>query len=138
MVDAYRLYQGMTMVPPWTGLADVLRLIVTKHDALLAIKLGLVVLVATVSLRQPRAEARIQLRIEDRAFALAVILQMLMYTGRPLLGAARYILMVYPAFLAWGACAEHWSGRKFGFYVTALGFLNLAWMWAFLNWSLVL
>ena len=138
VVDAYRLYQGMTMVPPWTGLADVLRLIVTKHDALLAIKLGLVVLVATVSLRQSRAEAGTQLRIEDRAFALAVILQMLMYTGRPLLGAARYILMVYPAFLAWGACAEHWSGRKFGFYVTALGFLNLAWMWAFLNWSLVL
>jgi Mannosyltransferase (PIG-V) len=138
VVDAYRLYQGMTMVPPWTGLADALRLIVTKHDALLAIKLGLVVLVAAVSLRQPRAEARTQLRIEDRAFALAVILQMLMYTGRPLLGAARYILMVYPAFLAWGACAEHWSGRKFGFYVTALGFLNLAWMWAFLNWSLVL
>ena len=138
VVDAYRLYQGMTMVPPWTGLADALRLIVTKHDALLAIKLGLVVLVAAVSLRQPRADERTQLRIEDRAFALAVILQMLMYTGRPLLGAARYILMVYPAFLAWGACAEHWSGRKFGFYVTALGFLNLAWMWAFLNWSLVL
>ena len=138
VVDAYRLYQGMTMVPPWTGLADALRLIVTKHDALLAIKLGLVVLVATVSLRPPRAEARTQLRIEDRAFALALILQMLMYTGRPLLGAARYMLMVYPAFLFWGACAEHWSGKKFGFYVAALGFLNLAWMWAFLSWSLVL
>ena len=138
VVDAYRLYQGMTMVPPWTGLADALQLIVTKHDALLAIKLGLVVLVAAVSLRPPRAEARTQLRIEDRAFALAVILQMLMYTGRPLLGAARYMLMVYPAFLVWGACAEHWSGKKFGFYVTALGFLNLAWMWAFLSWSLVL
>src|ERR1700674_5802895 len=74
VVDAYRLYQGMTMVPPWTGLADVLRLIVTKYDALLAIRLGLVVLVAIFSLRrQPRAEARTHLRIEDRAFALAVI-----------------------------------------------------------------
>lgn len=138
VVDAYRLYQGMTMVPPWTGLADTLRSIVTKHDALLAIKLGLLALVAAVSLRPPQAEARTQLRIEDRAFALAVILQMLMYTGRPLLGAARYMLMVYPAFLAWGACAEHWGGKKFGFYATALGFLNLAWMWAFLSWSLVL
>jgi hypothetical protein len=138
VVDAYRLYQGMTMVPPWTGLADALRLIVTTDDALLAIKLGLVALVATVSLRQPRAEARTKLRIEDRVFALAVILQMLMYTGRPLLGAARYLLMVYPAFLVWGACAERWSGKKFGFYVTALSFLNLAWMWAFLSWSLVL
>jgi hypothetical protein len=138
VVDAYRLYQGMTMVPPWTGLAETLRSIVTKHDALLAIKLGLLALVAAVSLRPPQAEARTQLRIEDRAFALAVILQMLMYTGRPLLGAARYMLMVYPAFLAWGACAEQWGGKKFGFYATALGFLNLAWMWAFLSWSLVL
>jgi hypothetical protein len=139
VVDAYRLYQGMTMVPPWTGLEEALRLIATKHDALLAIRLGLVVLVAVFSVRrQPRAEGRIQLRIEDRAFALAVMLQMLMYTGRPLLGAARYLLMVYPAFLAWGACAEHWNGKKFGFYATALGILNLAWLWAFLNWSLVL
>jgi len=131
VVEAYRLYQGMTMVPPWRGLAEALRLIVTEHDALLAIKLGLVILVAVTSLRR-------QVRIEDKAFALAVILQMLMYTGRPLLGAVRYVLMVYPAFLVWGAYAERWNGKQLGFYVTALGFLNLTWMWAFLSWSLVL
>jgi hypothetical protein len=139
VVEAYRLYQRMTMVPPWRGLAEAVRLIVTEHDALLAIKLGLVILVAVISLRrQGRTDARIQIRIEDKAFALAVILQMLMYTGRPLLGAARYTLMVYPAFLALGAYAERWNGKQFGFYAGALGFLNLAWMWAFLNWSLVL
>jgi hypothetical protein len=135
VVEAYRLYQGMTMVPPWTGLWESLRLIVTEHDTLLAIKLAVMIVVAVISLRR---ESRIQLRLEDRAFALAVILQMLMYTGRPLLGAARYLLMVYPAFLVWGAYAERWSGKQFGFCVTALGLLNLTWMWAFLNWSLVL
>jgi hypothetical protein len=135
VVEAYRLYQGMTMVPPWRGLEEALRLIVTEHDALLAIKLGLVILVAVVSLWP---QVRIQIRIEDKAFVLAVILQMLMYTGRPLLGAARYTLMVYPAFLVLGASAERWNGKQLGVYAGALGFLNLAWMWAFLSWSLVL
>jgi hypothetical protein len=143
VVETYRLYQGMTMVPPWTGLWEALRLIVTGHDVLLAMKLGLLIAVAVTILRpdfrtQSRIPLRIHLRIEDQAFALAVILQMLMYTGRPLLGAMRYVLMIYPAFLVWGAYAERWSRKQLGFYLAALGILNLAWMWAFLNWSLVL
>jgi hypothetical protein len=139
VVAAYRLYQGMTMVPPWSGLANALRSIVAGHDALLAIKLGLLIVVAVISLRgDAGVQARIHVRIEDKAFALAVILQMLMYTGRPLLGAVRYVLMIYPAFLVWGAYAERWNGKQLGFYVTTLGLLNLAWMWAFLSWSLVL
>jgi hypothetical protein len=139
VVDAYRLYQGMTMVPPWTGLAQVLRLIVTDHDALLAVKLVMVIAMAAISLRrQVRIRVRIEVRIEDKAFALAVILQMLMYTGRPLLGAFRYVLILYPAFLVLAACAERWNGKQLGFYITALGFLNLLWMWGFLNWSLAL
>jgi hypothetical protein len=139
VVETYRVYQGMTMVPPWRGLAEALRLIVSDHDVLMAIKLCLVIAVAVVSLRgQGRMQIQTQVRIEDKAFALAVILQMLMYTGRPLLGAARYLLMVYPAFLVWGAYTERWNGKRLGFYLLALGLLNLAWMWAFLNWSLVL
>jgi len=139
VVEAYRLYQGMTMAPPWRGLWEALRLIVTGHDVLLTIKLGLLIVIAVTILRRDvRTQNRIPLRIEDKAFALAVILQMLMYTGRPLLGAARYVLMIYPAFLVWGAYAERWSGKQFGFCLTALGFLNLTWMWAFLNWSLVM
>jgi hypothetical protein len=139
VVEAYRLYQGMTMVAPWTGLWEALRLIVTEHDTLLAIKLSAVIVVAVICLRrQSRIKVRINVRLEDKAFALAVILQMLMYTGRPLLGAARYLLMVYPVFLVWGAYAERWSGKWLGFCVTTLGLLNLTWMWAFLSWSLVL
>jgi len=135
VVEAYRLHQGMTMVPPWKGLAEAVRLIVTDHDGLLAIKLGLVIMVAIICLR---SDVRTRLRIEDRVFALAVILQMLMYTGRPLLGAMRYALLLYPAFLAMGSYAERWNGKQLAFYLSALGFLNLVWMWAFLSWSLVL
>jgi hypothetical protein len=135
VVEAYRLYQGMTMVPPWRGLWEALRLIVTERDALLAIKLAVVITVAVIVLRR---HSQFQIRIEDKTFALALILQMLMYTGRPLLGAARYLLMVYPAFLVWGAYAERWTRKQLGFWLTALGLLNLTWMWTFLNWSLVL
>lgn len=139
VVEAYRAYQGMTMVPPWTGFVEVLRLIVSEHDTLLAIKLGLVIMVAVISLRaRVGSEPRTSVGVEDKAFALAAVAQMLMYTGRPLLGAARYVLMVYPAFLVLGAYAERWKGKQLALFVTALGFLNLVWMWAFLSWSLVL
>jgi hypothetical protein len=131
VVEAYRLHQGMTLVAPWTGAWEALRVTVTQGDALLAVKLGLVVLFAALSLRR-------DVRIEDKLFALAVILQMLMYTGRPLLGALRYLLLVYPAFMVLAGYAGRRSWKQFSFYLVALEVLNLACMWAFLNWSLVL
>jgi hypothetical protein len=127
VVEAYRLYQGTPLAPPWESLTLALRMI-AGGEALLAIKLGLVALAAVLSLRR-------EVRLEDKLFAVAIILQMLMYTGRPLIGAARHALMIYPAFLAWGAYLERrWNGTQFSFYVAALGLLNLAWMVAFLNW----
>jgi hypothetical protein len=122
----------MTLAPPWASVGEALRLIVAEHDGLLAIKLGLVVLVAVLS-------SRPEVRLEDKLFALAVILQMLMYTGHPLLGATRYLLLVYPAFVVLGRYAERrWNSKQFAFYLAAFGFLNVLWMSAFLNWSLVL
>ena len=131
VVEAYRVYQGMTMVPPWKGIAEVLHLIASDHDTLLAMKFGMVLLFAAASLHR-------RVRTEDKAFIIAVILQMLMYTGRPLLGGARYLLLVYPVFLLLGTWAERWNAKYVRFLVIALGSLNLAWMWAFLDWSLVL
>jgi Gpi18-like mannosyltransferase len=89
VVEAYRIYQGSTLAPPWASVWETLRL----------------------------------------------ILQMLMYTGRPLLGAARYLLPVYPAFVVLGGWAAMRSGKQFAIYLTAFGFVNLLWMWAFLNWD---
>jgi hypothetical protein len=133
VIQAYRLHQGMALVPPWTGLWEALRL-VSGGDALLGIKLGAVILFAVLILRR---DVRIGVRIEDKLFGLAVLLQMLMYTGRPLLGAMRYLLLVYPAFVVLGGYAER-NSKRFGFYLVVLEILNLSWMWAFLNWSLVL
>ena len=131
VVEAYRVYQGATLAPPWASLAEAARLIVGHGDALLAIKFVLVALAVAFSLRR-------EVRLEDKLFALAMTVQMLMYTGRPLLGGPRYVLPMYPAFLALGGyVARRWSGKQFVFYLGCLGSLNLAWMWAFLNWSLV-
>ncbi len=131
VVEAYRVYQGATLAPPWASLAEAVRLIVGHGDLLLAIKLALVALTAAFSLRR-------EVRFEDKLFALAITVQMLMYTGRPLLGGPRYVLPMYPAFLALGGyAARRWSGKQFGFYLGCFGLLNLAWMRAFLNWSLV-
>ena len=96
-----------------------------------AIELGAVILFAALTLHR-------SVRIEDKLFGLAVILQILMYTGRPLLGAMRYLLLVYPAFIVLGGCGQRQNPKRFSFYLAALGVLNLSWMWAFLNWSLVL
>ena len=132
VVEAYRLYQGMALAPPWVGVWESVRMPVAQHDVLLAIRLGLIVLVVALSLRD-------EVRLEDKLFALAVILQMLLYAGRPAVGAVRYLLPVYPAFLALGNYAQRrWNWKQFSFYVVAFGFLNLVWMWAFLSWSLVL
>jgi len=131
VIESYRLQQGMTLVPPWTGAGEALRLIVSNGDTLLAVKLVIVILFAALSMRR-------EVRTEDKVFALAVILQMMMYTGRPLLGATRYLLLVYPAFMVLGSYSRRQSWKRFGFCLAVLGTLNLVWMWAFLNWSLVL
>jgi hypothetical protein len=129
VVQAYQVYQRMPFALPWEGLWLALRMIV-HGDAMLTIRLGLIVLAAVFALRPPA-------RLEDKLFAVAVILQMFMYSNRPAIGATRYLLLIYPTFVGWAAYAERWNRKQFTFYASALGFLNLMWMTAFLNWSLV-
>jgi hypothetical protein len=120
----------MPFAPPWQGLWETLRMI-AHGDGLLALKFGLIVVAAVFAFRP-------SIQREDKLFALAIILQMFMYTGRPNMGAARYVLLIYPAFVGLAAYAERRSRRQFAFYASAFGFLNLMWMIAFLRWSLVL
>ena len=55
----------------------------------------------------------------------------------PLLGAARYLLVVYPAFMVLGGLAERrLSEKQFGLYWSAFAVVNLIWMWGFLNWDI--
>jgi len=131
VVESYR-HQGVSFAPPWMGVADAVRHISIDHDAFLAIKLGLVVLFAALSLRR-------EVRIEDKIFAVAVIVQVFLYTGHPLFAATRYLLLVYPAFFVLGAYAtRRLSWPRFSFYFAASGFLNLVWMGAFLDWRMVI
>jgi hypothetical protein len=132
VVEAYRDYQGATFAPPWAGLTEALRLI-GHGDAVVAIKVVLVAVALRFSLRR-------EVRIEDKLFALAMTLQMFMYTGRPLLGGPRYVLPMYPAFLAMGGyAARRWSEKRFalGLMIGCFAAANLACLWAFLNWSFV-
>jgi hypothetical protein len=131
VVEAYRIYQGATFAPPWASLAEIFRLVVGHGDALLGVKF---VLVALAFGLQPAARSPAR----RQALCAGRHTQMLMYTGRPLLGGPRYVLPMYPAFLAIGGYAARlWSRKQFGFYLACCGCLNLAWMWAFLDWSLV-
>ena len=108
---------------------------------LLAMKLALLVVVA-VTILKFRPNSKFVTRrgstseLKTRQPALAVILQMLMYTGRPLLGAMRYVLSFYPAFLVWSL--RRFTESNSVCSPASLGILNLAWLWAFLSWSLVL
>jgi hypothetical protein len=56
----------------------------------------------------------------------------------PLLGAPRYLLPVYPAYLTMGEWAGKIERTRFVFLCGALFAFNLIWMLTFLNWSLVL
>jgi hypothetical protein len=131
VVETYRTYQGMTLVTPWRGLWETLLLIQHTGDLLLAFKLTCVLGFALLSLRR-------EVRLEDRLFALAVLAQMLMYTGRPLLGGMRYLLLVYPAFLAAGSLAGRFHWKIYTLCLSILFIMNLGFMWDFLNWLLVL
>lgn len=131
VIEGYRVYQGMRLAAPWTGAWETLRLTVGDANVLLAFKLAIVVAFAMLSLRR-------DVRLEDRVFSMAVLLQMFMYTGRPLLGAMRYLLLIYPAFIVLASYAERWSATRIRFVLAIMGASNLAWLWAFLNWSLVL
>lgn len=131
VTEAYGTYQHTPLAAPWKGLGLALSAI-AQGDTLVAIKLGLILVALAFSLRR-------EVRLEDKLFAAAAILQMFMFTGRPIIGAARYVLMVYPAFLGWAAYAERkWNRVQFGFYAAALALLNVIWMAAFMDWSLVL
>ena len=130
MIDAYRLHQA-ALAAPWTGAWEAVRAAVVHADILLAFKLAVVVAFALLSFGK-------KVRVEDRLFAAAVLLQMFMYTGRPLLSAMRYLLPVYPAFIVLASYAERWKAKRVRFLLAAMSALNLAWLWAFLNWSLVL
>jgi hypothetical protein len=131
---AYRMYWNTEVASPWTTLWRAIRSLAERPDPLVAISL-----VALIFFFVAGVAARRRMRIEDRLFSAAVIAHLLLrMCWPPLLGAPRYLLPVYPDFLTMGIWADNLERTRFAFLCAALFAFNLAWMWAFLSWSLVL
>jgi hypothetical protein len=131
---AYRTYWNTEVASPWTTLWRAIRSLVERFDSLVMISL-----VALIFFLVAGVVARRRMRIEDRCFSAAVIVHLLLrLCWPPLLGAPRYLLPVYPAYLTMGRWAEKMERTRFTFLCAALFAFNLIWMLAFLNWSLVL
>lgn len=129
---AYRTCWNIEVASPWTTLWRAIRSLAERFDSLVAISLVALILffVAGVAARR---------RMEDRCFSAAAIAHLLLrMCWPPLLGAPRYLLPVYPAFLTMGKWAAKMKRTRFAFLCGALFAFNLVWMWAFLSWSLVL
>ena len=133
VLAAYRTYWNTEVASPWTTLWFAIRSLAQHFDSLVMISLVSLsfFFVAGVTARR--------IRIEDRCFSAAVIVHFLLrLCWPPLLGAPRYLLPVYPAYLTMGKWAENMERTRFVFLCGALFAFNLIWMLAFLNWSLVL
>jgi len=133
VLAAYRTYWNTEVASPWTTLWFAIRSVAERFDSLVMISLVSLFFffVAGVTARR--------IRIEDRCFSAAVIGHLLLrLCWPPLLGAPRYLLPVYPAYLTMGKWAEKMERTRFVFLCGALFAFNLIWMLAFLNWSLVL
>jgi len=132
IVEAYRTYWSTQVLPPWTTLWRAIDSLGHRFQPLVLISfIALAVfLVAGVIARR---------RTEDRWFSLAVIAHILLRAcSPPLLGAPRYLLPVYPAYVTFA----QWTGRltrsRFTLLCAVLFALNLGFFWLFLGWSLVL
>jgi Mannosyltransferase (PIG-V) len=131
---AYRTYWNTEVAAPWTTVWVAFRSLTKHFDALVMISLVALIffLVAGVAVRR-------RMRIEDRCFSAALIVHLLLrMCWPPLLGAPRYLLPMYPAYLTIGEWAGKIERTRFVFLCVALFTFNLIWMLAFLNWSLVL
>jgi hypothetical protein len=129
---AYRTHWNTEVTAPWTTMWRAIRWLVERPDSLVTISvIALIVFfVACIVARR---------RLEDRLFSAALIAHLLLRScWPPLLGTPRYLLPVYPAYLTMGERAEQMKPARFTFLCGALFAFNLVWMWAFLNWSLVL
>ncbi len=132
IASAYRLYWDTQVAAPWTTLWQAILALFHRFQPLLAISFAALILFFIAGVLARR-------RMEDRCFSLAVILHLLLRVcSPPLFGAPRYLLPIYPAYLTFGRWANKMSRARFIFLCMALFACNLGWLWAFLNWSLVL
>lgn len=131
---AYREFWNTDVATPWMTLWRAIGSLAERFEPLVAVSLTALIFFFVVGVAAQR-----RMRIEDRCFSAAVIVHLLLRMCHPpLLGAPRYLLPVYPAYLTIGNWTEKMERTRFVFLCGALFAFNLAWLWAFLSWSLVL
>lgn len=119
--------------PPWATLWVAIHAIVHRFDVLLAFNfVSLIIICVFVGL------ARI--RLEYKLFAIAAILLFLCkQTSPPLQSMMRYVLIVFPAFVGLGQMLGKSLQERISLLLWATVFaVNLALLWQFLGWSLIL
>jgi hypothetical protein len=132
VATAYRTYWNTEVASPWTTLWRAIGSLRERPDSLVVISLVALIVFFLAGVLARR-------RLEDRCFSAALIVHLLLRTcWPPLLGAPRYLLPIYPAYLTMGKGAEKMNRTRFAFLCGALFAFNLVWMLAFLRWSLVL
>ena len=132
IVAAYRQFWDTQVAAPWTTLWHAVDRLFIRPDALLVFSLIVLALFASAGVVWQR-------RTEDRFFTAAVITQILLrLCTPPLLGTQRYLLPAYPSFLTIALKLEKMKPRRFLLLCGGLMAFNVVWMYAFLNWSLVL
>ncbi len=129
---AYGAYWKTSVAPPWTTLWLAIRSLTQSIEPLVVISLFALIFFFVAGVMTRR-------RTEDRWFSAAVIVHMLLRVcSPPLFGAPRYLLPAYAAYLTMGDWTAGLRRGRFALLCAALFACNLGWMWAFLNWSLVL
>ncbi|MBS1850970.1 MAG: hypothetical protein JST79_08660 [Acidobacteria bacterium] len=131
IADAYRKYWTTQVAAPWTGLWLGLQ---DAFRSPTAISLGS----AAILLAFLYVTAAGKMRPELRLYTLAVIALTLMKLGPNfLVGCARYLLPAFPVFLVLACYLKRYPKPAFLALCGALFAFNLAWMYAFLNWSFI-
>jgi len=132
MAAAYGAYWKTSIAPPWTTLWLAIRSLAQRFEPLVVISLVALIFFLVAGVLAKR-------RAEDRWFSAAVITHMVLRVcSPPLFGAPRYLLPVYAAYLTTAEWTSKLNRGRFALLCVALFACNLGWMWAFLNWSLVL
>jgi hypothetical protein len=131
--DVYHRYWRTSLAFPWTTLWVGVEHLFRAPDVILVLNL-LFLIVLCVLL------AFVRTRKEYVLYGLAVILFVLCkQTTPPLQSMMRYLLLVFPGFLGLAQIFDRPSPkRRFAMVCVGLIVLNLALMWLFLGWSLVL
>jgi hypothetical protein len=132
VAEAYQMYWNTEVAMPWSTLWQTIQSLALHFEPLVIASLGALFFFFVAGVVAHR-------RLEDRCFSVAVILHILLrMCWPPLLGAPRYLLPVYPAYLTLGDWVKRLDRTRFVFLCAALFSFNMAWLWAFLSWSLVL